>query len=70
MQKSRLIAGRKSVIRMLVAFGLVVLVPSLYAQNLSEIVRCFQQTSPEPITHEINEIVQQPCTPRLRASTM
>ena len=33
MQKSRLIVGRKSVIRMLVAFGLVVLVPSLYAQQ-------------------------------------
>src|SRR5258708_3406645 len=34
-----------------------------HLKNLSEIARCFQQTSPEPITHEINEIVQQPCTP-------
>jgi hypothetical protein len=33
MQKSRLIAGRKSVFRMLVALGLTVLVPSLYAQQ-------------------------------------
>jgi hypothetical protein len=33
MQKSRLIAGRKSVFGMLVAFGLTVVVPSLYAQQ-------------------------------------
>jgi hypothetical protein len=33
MQKSRLIAGRKSVFRILVTFGLVMLVPSLYAQQ-------------------------------------
>src|SRR5271170_6026958 len=31
-----------------------------HLKNLSEIVRCFQQTSPEPITREINEIVQRP----------
>jgi hypothetical protein len=41
-----------------------------HLKNLSDIARCLQQISPEPITHEINEIVQQPCTPRLRASTM
>jgi translation elongation factor EF-1beta len=33
MQKSRLIAGSKSVFRTLVAFGLGMLVPSLYAQQ-------------------------------------
>jgi hypothetical protein len=33
MQKARLFVGRKSVFRMLVAFGLIVLVPSLYAQQ-------------------------------------
>ena len=33
MQKSRLIAGRKFLLRMLVALGLTVLVPSLYAQQ-------------------------------------
>jgi hypothetical protein len=33
MQKSRLIAGRKSVFRILVTFGLVMLMPSLYAQQ-------------------------------------
>jgi hypothetical protein len=33
MQKSRLIAERRSVIRVLVAFGLIVLVPPLYAQQ-------------------------------------